>query len=747
MLNRGNRRPPRNALAWCGWPFQKPELQCWNSPGTSSKIARPSGVRRRPGDPAICPARAPATRRGSEPGAVSVHEPAGPERSARAVPAGASALAFRGGNPGPARAPDPVSGDRPPDGSGRRARLAGRCVVRRVAGAALLLIAVLPVAAGSARADDCPGEVPVTADWALTPAGLDVGDTFRLLFLTSTERDATSSNIADYNRFVQDRAAAGHAAVRPYAGDFRVVGSTSRVNARNNTCTTGTGVPIHWLNGSRLADDYGDFYDGSWDDEVNRTNESGGRNGSTWVWTGSNHNGTEDYDNDLGAESVAYGLLAGSRPGPLAHADNLSSQVSNPFYGLSPVFRIIARPAPGTIPRATGAEILSAPGDGTTYRAGETITLRLRMDLPVTVTGRPSIGLDVGNEQRRAVYSGPAGAATTALDFSYTVRSGDFDSDGVGLCAPGRPGCGRIRLDGGSIRSLFDGTDASPGHPVLAAQSGHKVEAAPLDLSSPTSCRQEIWVKRDWALTPSGLNAGDRFRLLFVTSGGRGVRSSNITDYNHFVQASVAAGHAEIGRYGGGFRVVGSTSRVHARNNTCTTGTGVRIHWLNGNKVADSYADFYDGSWDNVTERSEYGAVISSGNSVATGSNNNGTRHARYYLGARGVRIGDLSSNRNPLSSATFTGSLASFLGLSQVFRVIYERVPSVRIASRPAAGGVYRAGERIRIEADFSEPLAVRGAPGLLLNIRRADGTEGEYEAGLFGHQFHYFGDQSRHK
>ena len=251
---------------------------------------------------------------------------------------------------------------------------------------------------------------------------------------------------------------------------------------------------------------------------------------------------------------------------------------------------------------------------GTTYGAGDTITVRLPMDRHVTVTGRPSIGLDVGNEQRRAVYSGPAGSATTALDFSYTVRSGDFDSDGVSLCARGRDGCGVIRLEGGSIRSSSDGTDASLGHPVFGADPLHKVDAAPLVLPAPpTGCTDEVPVRPGWALKPSGLDAGDRFRLLFVTSTtARRRLSTDIADYNRFVQGRAAAGHAAIRRYAGGVRVLGSTSSVDARDNTCTTGTGVRIHWLNGSKVADSYTDFYDGSWDDVTDRYESGAQSNS---------------------------------------------------------------------------------------------------------------------------------------
>ena len=32
------------------------------------------------------------------------------------------------------------------------------------------------------------------------------------------------------------------------------------------TPTTTSGVPIYWLSGSKVADDYEDFWDGDWDD-------------------------------------------------------------------------------------------------------------------------------------------------------------------------------------------------------------------------------------------------------------------------------------------------------------------------------------------------------------------------------------------------------------------------------------------------------------------------------------------------
>ena len=60
--------------------------------------------------------------------------------------------------------------------------------------------------------------------------------------------------------------------------------------------------------------------------------------------------------------------------------------------------------------------------------------------------------------------------------------------------------------------------------------------------------------------------------------------------------------------------------------------TVVPVYWLGGAKVADSYNDFYDGSWDNDTntkDRTEDGIngldLTSSGNEPWTGCNDDGT--------------------------------------------------------------------------------------------------------------------------
>ena len=202
-------------------------------------------------------------------------------------------------------------------------------------------------------------EVP--ADWSLVPAGLIGGDQFRLLFLSSTTRDVTPTDIETYNTFVQGRAAAGHADIQPYKTGFRVVGCTEDVDARDNTGTTYTstnkGVPIYWLGGSKVADQYQDFYDGDWDDEANDKNESGAKGPEISIIqnqpaTGCKHNGTEAKSVDgsfaLGNGTATTGKPTGSGTfdGPISSADVVPSYQSRPFYGLSEVFQVAVTKVP-----------------------------------------------------------------------------------------------------------------------------------------------------------------------------------------------------------------------------------------------------------------------------------------------------------------------------------------------------------------------------------------------------------------
>ena len=175
----------------------------------------------------------------------------------------------------------------------------------------------------------------------------------------------------------------------------------------------------------------------------------------------------------------------------------------------------------------------------------------------------------------------------------------------------------------------------------------------------------QIEVPHDWGLIPQGLGPGDSFRLLFLSSGTRDASSSTIGDYDTFIQNAVAAGHTDIQTHSSEFKVFGSTSSDNAKDHTGTTGTGVPIYWLNGSKVADNYADFYDGSWDNVGSshvRNESGNTFASDSArlthIFTGTDTDGTgaedsSQSRKLGNSGPVASGSQSSGSNPIRQST----------------------------------------------------------------------------------------------
>ena len=425
-------------------------------------------------------------------------------------------------------------------------------------------------------------------------------------------------------------------------------------------------------------------------------------------------------------------VIAADREGPFrldgstirALADNSDADLAwkTSVRSSSSIHRVEARP-----PEVETVEIRSRPASGGTYAAGETITLRLTMRDPATqavvVTGRPYVHLDVGGVPRRAAYAGPVGTATEHLDFAYTVRAEDFDADGVNICTQSIPGvrCWRIHLNGGSIRAWQGGLDAKLGHPAQGAQAGHKVDGTPvtvtpLPTTTGTSCSDVIEVRHDWPLVPSGVGLGGKFRLLFITSTTR--VGGQVGPSNFRIRNLAAAGHSAIRPFSTGFRHLYSGNNASARNNTCTqgAGTGIGIHWLNGAKVADSYSDFYDGSWSNRRAgRNEHGNARAAVE-VWTGSNDNGSWVGQ--LGSNDAYAAPFHATvGKPLNNGTKPATeLKAYYGLSKVFQVRGAATTGAHIVSTPAVGNTYRRGERIEIAVDFSEAVTVRGAPRLVI-------------------------------
>ena len=548
----------------------------------------------------------------------------------------------------------PASAADPGNGTGRREP--GRVRVRSLAARGLAAGLLAAFAALLALPLQGHAQTSVPHDWSLKPSDLDTGDRFRLLFASSTKRDARSLEIGPYNTFVQTRAAAGHTDIQAYSAGFKVVGCTQSVDATVNTGTTGTGVPIYWLDGDRVADDYADFYDGSWDSS-SPTTETGASVTTTptdGVITGCSVPGT------AGGFELGVGNSA-SMGNPSGNGSGLSGAITpldytHRLYGLSVVFEVSA---------STDATLSAlVVNDGTNDR-----TL-----VPTFVPGTFDYDTDVGN-------------AVTTVTLTATVNNSNAS---VTVTLDGTAIADTDFSDGITVPSLAD--DDNEIVVTVTPESGAAktytitVTRARRVTTTPTP-PGEVEVPNDWILIPSGLVTGDKFRLLFLSLTRIDGSSYDIADYNTFVQGRAAI--RPLPHYSDGYRAVGCTADSDATANTGTAYNsavrGVPIYWLGGNKVADDYADFYDGDWDDeANPTSATGSSFGFDTSMPsdfplTGCQDYGEEATlggrSLALGQPTPRVGRLNSDATgagPIHSLSFVGpsDLRHMYGLSQVFRV-----------------------------------------------------------------------------
>lgn len=88
----------------------------------------------------------------------------------------------------------------------------------------------------------------------VVPPGLNPGDSYRLVFVTSTTRDATSANLADYDTFV-NLAATSIPELAALGTTWSVIGATLTMNASDHL--GGSPAPIYNLGGLLVANGMG----------------------------------------------------------------------------------------------------------------------------------------------------------------------------------------------------------------------------------------------------------------------------------------------------------------------------------------------------------------------------------------------------------------------------------------------------------------------------------------------------------
>ncbi len=174
-----------------------------------------------------------------------------------------------------------------------------------------LTIAILSLAGGRVESASTRGQLGILTPETLaannpaTGVPWKPGDTYRFVFFTSEQTQAVEADISYYNTFVQNLANA--TTVYDIGLDdgvtWKVIGSTSGVDARDNTSTNPNlddGCSIFLLDGSTLvAKDNHDLWDGEIQHIIDRTEQ--GETFTWWPWTGTTLDGTASGGRVLGS--------------------------------------------------------------------------------------------------------------------------------------------------------------------------------------------------------------------------------------------------------------------------------------------------------------------------------------------------------------------------------------------------------------------------------------------------------------
>ncbi|MCY4671898.1 MAG: SwmB domain-containing protein, partial [Rhodococcus sp.] len=321
-------------------------------------------------------------------------------------------------------------------------------------------------AAGTILDDDEPQAVAVPVGWPLAPSELALGDSFRLLFLSSSTRHGRTHAIGPYDTHVRAAVRAGHANVQSYRAHFRALASTAAVDARDHTGTSHsasvTGVPIFWLAGDQVADDYSDFYDGTWDSNAARDESGSAVAAGTDAFTGSYSAGTRVVDQSLGAEGGAVRIgKAGTSGRELDGGTTRPVADEVAVYGLSGVFTITA----GMLPELSVSEGTATEGGAVEF----TVTLSPPSAVPVTVLYETSSGTAVQGDDFEAASGGLQFAANDTQETVEIATLQDRSVEGSETFSLTLSGALNAGLSGGGSTLTAAGTIADDDiRPVLS---------------------------------------------------------------------------------------------------------------------------------------------------------------------------------------------------------------------------------------------------------------------------------------
>lgn len=179
-----------------------------------------------------------------------------------------------------------------------------------------------------------------------TPAGLNPGDHFRFAFVTDGIRDATSTNVADYDSFVI--AQAGGATYSGVVVKWFAIGSTDSVDAIDHVGQAS--APVYLSDGTLVTTTTtpAGLWSGALVHEIDLDLAGKPQDPSFFVWTGTNPTGT-GFGGPLGVPTPQVGSSTDTDGAWTSSGRSPSGDLRN-LYGISSVLTVPqAVPEPSTL--------------------------------------------------------------------------------------------------------------------------------------------------------------------------------------------------------------------------------------------------------------------------------------------------------------------------------------------------------------------------------------------------------------
>ncbi|MEM7391182.1 MAG: hypothetical protein AAF492_02450 [Verrucomicrobiota bacterium] len=419
------------------------------------------------------------------------------------------------------------------------------------------------------------------------------GDVYHLAFVSSiTTNMSARENIHFWNDTVQTLA---ESSSLPGISNltWKVIGSDLQTHARDNAVVS---APVYLVDATtRIADGFDDIWNGSIDNRLDRDEHGNLGSGEVGVWSGSGNTGLSAGNRSF--NGLDNFVRRGERTqvnGNWISRDDRNRSENRRIYALSQPIRIVGGAIDNTPPSPDPMTFDIPPAGLSTTSIHMRATLAYDLDSPdIEYLFTNTVSGETSGWQTRPdwINTVPPGWANT-----YRVKARDGAGNETAWSAP------------------------FTAKPLLLGPNG---VLAPAGINPVTGKRWQD---------------GDTYHLAFVTSTTDDlVPAEDIVAWNAYVN-TVADTSSLSGVPDTDWKIIGSTTNVHARDNALVSAP---VYLLDGTtKLADGFADMWDARLDAPLNRDENGAPGTGSTDAWTGSTTLGLSWGNFALNGTDSRAG-----------------------------------------------------------------------------------------------------------